>query len=317
MKQLLKLALSNKERVEFDGSSAITTDMASWVYADCPQPALLGRRVTVDANTIKAAFALSPTLTFDGNRVNGLSFEDAWAGGGLPAPDMRDEVFTEPFALDMGVIKRLAPIVPKADIRQWLNALCFDFTNRALMATDGCRLYAYAGALPENAGSSQLRVPHAFIYHMLTRKNVTMSFSERFVKIAFAGGRAVGKLIDSKYLDYRYVIPEIKDCSPISFDRSVLAESVKKLVEIARIQKAKWPSALFDFNAGTIVYEEIVLPAGILSGRSARNEAKFGSRYLLDVINAVGCEAIWFFGEEGEALLVVDDDFSAVVMPMR
>lgn len=119
------------------------------------------------------------------------------------------------------ILKAILLAAGKKDIRQYLIGV--HINERHIVATDGCRLHAYAHGQEWPHGP--VTIPRAAIEMALKAKTVDIEITEVSV------GAVSYKPLDGLYPDYMRVIPAVAQLAPISGDRQAILANPDLLVD--------------------------------------------------------------------------------------
>ena len=248
------------------------------------------------------------------------------------------------FTLDAAELRRIIDstrfAISTEETRYYLNGIFLHVIAGAeprlrAVATDGHRLARIELAAPEGAaGMPDVIVPRkcvAEIRKLLDEVDGPVEVSLSASKIRFrlggdakSGAVLTSKLIDGTFPDYSRVIPTAND-RLLKIDRKSLAQGVDRVAAIATTEKTRAVKIALGRDKVTLsvtspengtASEEI--PADYTSPEF---EVGFNYRYLLDILDQVGSDAVdVHLADAAAPTLIREGDGSAalyVLMPMR
>ncbi len=236
-----------------------------------------------------------------------------------------------------GILKRVKFAMAKAEIRYYLNGLCFDFTyngNGAIVATDGHRMAREAIQyewMTDDANNKYI-IPHDAINHLYRllstsgEDKVTAKFHECVAEFDFGdGSRLVTKCIDGRFPDYVSVIPH-KTESTVTCNTALLAKQVKAIAPFAN-EKYKGirltvEGELLTLSTKNPEGDEVAVDMPcVRSGVVTDYEIGFNLTYLLDVLSVISTKEVDLnFNDPNSSCLITPHDVEGtqyVIMPMR
>ena len=339
MKSLIKLALSNRTRTKvwaqaasifFKNNIAYASDSNSHAVSDNNgQITMDCRDCRIPAEIVKAALLINKHITIENNKINGIPFENISVDE-FPEIDtslfdaIGKESIVEPFRFDSKVFKNLLLAAAKNDIRYYLNGICFDFKGKNIVATDGHRLHAYnSDSLPAIDADSITMSRDAIELALLSKADTIEIYKYLdFVYISTSGpeGKILSKPIDGKFPNYNRVMP-VKDND--SFHVRINNNSFLKALKLIKVASTEAKNMACELNPGTGTVSTASGFNQIFSRFNIdnRNFGKIGFNYLylIDVVNCLDSKGMseWYFRDDNSPVLVTENNFKAVVMPMR
>lgn len=327
MKTLMKLANSTKVAgiggyIAFEGKAARATDCemhaviasGEWDF-DCA--------TVVSLQQIKSAMALSKKPVWAGNTLNGIKLTNVGDANDWPAlPDFkgaRIECAELPAKL-----AHVLPAMANQDIRYYLNGLCFDHTERAIIGCDGHRLHIVKDAYTSTL-TGQAIVPDV-AFKLIGAKNIIhMDFTDTHCRIGYIGGYLITRLIEGKFPDYHRVLPsDTARPNVVPFNVAQIA-AAKSIVAVNKANKTKYSLAAIS-TTGTLSACDITVPcfdhwtmtppAMLKEGQSAPTLYGINAEYLLDAMQCADHGTI-AVDTANDSILVANGNFRAVVMPCR
>jgi len=222
------------------------------------------------------------------------------------------------------------------DVRYYLNGLLLEISEDTLktVATDGHRLAFYESEqiynlneIPENS-KLQFLIPRKTILELLkilddSEKEVKIKVTPNFVKFSIGKTEFSTKLIDSKFPEYRRVIPKVTNLS-IPINRLELKES---LTRAAVLSTEKFKAIRLEFSKNNLLAtihnpeHEEAEEEMVIAYEGENFSIGFNVNYLVDVLSRVKDEQIIFnFTESYNSCLLYGNSKENpvyVVMPMR
>lgn len=330
MKTLIKLAnslnkaCSFKGYIIFEGNVARATnidlhaviDGGEWNF-DCA--------TVVDSQQIKMALAVNPKKpVWSGDTLNGVKLVSVYQASDFPELPAYDGVRIECNNFSDAIVKTL-PAAADNDIRYYLNSICFNHTDGAIIGCNGHRLHIVNSAYPAAPHGLQGEsiVPRS-AFDIVGAKNVlNIGFTDKLFRMGYCGGYLVGKLIDGKFPDYSRVIPAASSRPHTVAFNGTQCDAVKTIVSVLKANKAKYPTLCINFD-GRIEACDIRVPCfdsfvtTELTGKYDTGQRQYGINavYLHDALSAAGSGTI-ASDTINDGLLITNGDFRAVVMPCR
>ncbi len=238
------------------------------------------------------------------------------------------------------------------DVRYYLTGMLFEVKDNifATVATDGHRLAIARGEIVANDMTLSAILPRKAVLELqrligeLKRlmpnhdNEITLNVGREFVQVILPFGEMnsegnienpiivsfTARLIDGKFPDYRRVMP--KEGNNIAhIEREPLINVLRRVAVLISEKKSK--GVVFDFSSETVLE--------IKANNSEQDEAReqilvryqgepleisFNVVYLLDVLNAIQGDVVFYMGEANASVLVKQADTSQhefIVMPMR
>lgn len=259
------------------------------------------------------------------------------------------------FDLELDALDRVLVAAGQQDIRYYLNGIMLDLTDGMLVGCDGHRLHVYQNRVPKafkrrvvdgvpQSGPVEMVLPRdpmrwmvssasmaakVTIWNALPGKDpaqVLMQTDDAFLWIR--------KPIVGKFPDWRRVMPAVLS-RPVWFELNPadLSDKVTAMGKVVKLSSAgKRHGVRVDIGRASIHGErdEDVLPLAVtlhsdrveLDLESLREDLFFGvnADYLQDLADCVTAGAQWRIDHtncKNQSVLVVDGDFSGVVMLLR
>ncbi|QMV32644.1 DNA polymerase processivity factor [Ralstonia phage Cimandef] len=322
-------------RVQADehGARLIGTNTEAQITAEIePQGKKLDIDVCIPLDRLQAAMKIAgPTITIKatGDKANiktGSSNLNppAQPGADMPLMAVEGDALVE-FDSDWiaGAIDRVAYLAPDKDIRTYLNGVYLESTGTELVAvaTNG-----YALALVRTAAEApefDVIVPEAHAGMLSKLGPATYTVYENFISARADGVEIVTKLLMGRYVDYRRVVHN-GGGNAVTLDRSLLlsAASVGGGFS-ARANPKLMPSILLFGRDDSIVVRnlgddefEMAVPA--INPKGIRLDAGINSAYLSNTLKQLSGETVTLqWPEKLSSLLITEDEFMAIIMPMR
>ncbi len=272
----------------------------------------------------------------------------------MPSAPKQDSVS---FDLELDALDRVLVASGVHDIRYYLNGVLMDLTNGVLAGCDGHRLHLYRNRVPmafkrklkdgapvsapvevivnraplDWIVGSQSEVAKVTIWNPqrqkdgeeLARTSALIQTEDAFVWVRSA--------VEGKYPDWNRVLPAVAQ-RPVVFgmDPVQVADAAAGMGRVAMLRSGnKWAGVRLDFGAGCMSIsgadDSMPLATELREGREAvagDDSLWMGinASYLQDLADCVTKAAQWRpdpVNTKNCALLVVDGDFSGVVMPTR
>jgi DNA polymerase-3 subunit beta len=231
-----------------------------------------------------------------------------------------------------GLLSKTSFAMANQDVRYYLNGLLFDIGHDyiAMAATDGHRLAVskLADIQVENTIPQQIIIPRKAVQE-LTRllknreQSLTLHISSKHIRLQTDNVQFTSKLIDGRYPDYQAAIPASLAHS-LHLDRLELRDS---LMRAAILSNAAFKGVRLQLNNGVMLIQssnperESAEEELDINYSGDTLEIGFNVTYLLDAINHLGGESIFFdlSGAESSTLLYDPEDEQTryVVMPIR
>lgn len=329
MKTLIKLANAGNKalpalygKILFEGKSARSTNIdmhaviesGEWDF-DCA--------TVVSVQQIKAALALNKKPVWSGDTLNGVklvSVSDANDWIPLPAFNgTRIECDALPAKLE-----QVLPAMAVNDIRYYLNGLCFDHSEQAIIGCDGNRLHIVRNAY-QSALTGQSIVP-ADAFKIIGAKNIIhMDFTATHCRIGYVGGYLITKLVDGKLPDWQRVLPaDTARPHRVPFGAAQI-NAVQSIVAVNKANKSKFGAVAINRD-GSLTACGITVPCFdkwtmttptmLKEGQHAAELYGIKAGYLYDALSAAGHGTI-SVDTATDSVLVANGEFRAVAMPCR
>lgn len=270
----------------------------------------------------------------------------------LPRPPAGDAVS---FGLDLDALDRVLIAAGKQDIRYYLNGVMLDLTEGVLVGTDGHRMHVYRNRVPQVFGRAvvdgvptvapvQCTLPRAPLDWVLGSGGDSVKVTiwnpqggaDAVPQVLLQGVDGfvwIRKPLEGKFPDWARVVPALGS-RPVwaSLDPVLLSDSAAAMATVARLAGNESGAVLVDFGAGAVhggkPEEALPLAMTVHSDHADLDTADLAgalsvgvcAQYLEDVADCVTREAQWrvsHLNAGREALMVVDGDFTGVVMPVR
>jgi DNA polymerase III sliding clamp (beta) subunit (PCNA family) len=344
MKTIIKVAMMNKRSTRpilrtmlFAGNTAMATDLN--VYAHATGPWNFAKPTLVDVDVLKAALSLNKKPVWDGDVLNGIRLENVTGMNAEDFPSAPREVDVDncwSVAVGLDILNSVKRAMATQDVRYYLNGIYFDFSNKLIAATDGHRLYLQRNCLTisgDLTGSAivprsvlDLVDPISFTFareKLKANPNLDPSLppvvSNLVIAVTHKGGVLRCKAIDGKFPGYNRVVPQEKDrpVKVVITDKEI--QAVKNVAKMAHAVKSKWVGGKI-YPDGMIEYAEL--------GHTFKADAfdfsfitpppctyRFNLDYLESAIQNGG--TLMLSDNPNDSGLVVNGDFTAVIMPMR
>lgn len=318
--------------IVYDGERAHATNGTVWLSVASPQN--ITDLSVIDEPLLRTLLKDAEDVYIDEDRglVNELPLGLPSFPGPLALPSTGRPLVEFDIALD-----RLASVlvaVANGDIRYYLNGVCLDFANHALVGTNGHRLHRYNSStlpsLPASyEGESAPVMPRTAAELMLQLKLDHVVWDGKFFVASRGDVELRVAAIDGKFPDYGKVIRKPSSLELVAkLEREPLREALRMASALGKARKAKYTGVVLDpATAAATVHvsgEQIVLPNAVraISISGALNPIGFNPEYLLDTVDQLSAEAVWRFVNEevhtARGSLCIDDgEFNAVVMPMN
>lgn len=282
-------------------------------------------------------------FNFKDNKVNISSGKSRFVLSTLPAenfPNLDPIGTSSNFTIKSSVLKNCLEntefCMASKDVRYYLNGLLFELSDGTLktVATDGHRLAFYEtdsidnlNDIPDGA-KLQFLIPRKTILELLkilgeSEQEVKINVTPNFVKFNFENSEFSTKLIDSKFPEYRRVIPNNTNLS-VAVNRLELKES---LTRAAVLSTEKFKAIRLEFSKNHLLatihnpeHEEAEEEI-IINYNGEDFSIGFNINYLVDVLSRVKDDEIIFnFTETYNSCLLFgnsNENPVYVVMPMR
>lgn len=323
MKHLVKLTKPTRHNsiyqfILFEGDRATATDgkvtlvkFGNWGFSE---------PVAIHSDSVKAALKISKTLQWADGKLNGLVPNTKLAPSDFPLTIEPNGVSTTVAMPDLEQCDAVLAAAALQDIRYYLNGVCFHLSKGLMVGTDGHRMHIADNAF-EPAHSSQNDMPiipnDAFGIAIANKAHTVKFFADR-VKISYADGYLLAKLLDGKFPDYERVIPQTDKA--IVRNGNIKVESAALKAALAALAKAKFPAAKLNIGTGKLTAfngEGDVYSTEFFEPGEGDLEIAFNAHYLADVVNHADNATFYFQNDCRNSALVNCGKFRAVVMPMR
>jgi DNA polymerase-3 subunit beta len=328
MKTLIKLANSSKIEgiggfILFEGNAARATDVTMHAVIESG-PWNFDCATLVSVQQIKTAMAISKKPVWSGDTLNGIKLVPAGTTDWPELPAFAgSRIKVDPVKLAAS-LAQCAPAMADNDVRYYLNGMCFDHDAKAIVGCDGHRLHIVKSAYDTDL-TGQAIVPRDALDVVGVKNILHMDFTDTHVRIGYVGGYLITRLCEGKFMDYSRVLPHVSDRAYTRPFNSVQCDAVKTMVAINKANKSKYGTIAIDAS-GSIVAHDVTLPCfeqfninldkwpdGSLKGQ---DYLCINAKYLHDAMVSAGNGEIRANGPN-DSLLIINGDFSAVVMPCR
>lgn len=340
--------------VVFTGKTAMTMNAMDWIAGvPCEQPALT-KPVVVPIAAIQKHLAKSRHLVVTPNGLtNGSNITTPFDHGKVDYAGMLDMMPKMPdtkpvaFQLDLDALDRTQVVAAREDIRYYLNGVLFDLTHGALVGTDGHRLNVYRNRVPQafdravKEGMPTKPPVHVICPNAPLDFIVNSKAPEATVQIWDADKAQQGclvinagdafvwvrKPVEGKFPDWQRVVPAQSQRTVwAELDPVALADAAAAMVKIHKAAGSEGLGVQLHLGAQVLIAntvhakdrERLPVPMKVtVEAPQGELFANFHAQYLQDLADCVTPAARWYLAGMNEALLVVDGDFSGVVMPTR
>lgn len=331
MKTLMKLAnnlnksCAFKGMIFFEGNVARATnidlhaviDGGAWQF---------GCATVVDSVQIKMALALnSKNPVWAGDTLNGVKLVSAYPANDFPALPAYDGTKVDCANLAAHVARTL-PAAADNNIRYWLrywlNGLCFDHSERAIIGCDGHRAHMVTDAYTSGL-TGQAIVPRSAFDITGARNVLNIGFTDKYFRLGYCGGYIIGKLVDGTYPDYKRVFPaDSERPNKVKFNGAQIA-AAKSIVAIVKAKKSKFGAVAIGFDGSLEAYDirvpcfdgfSIVPRTGKDGALQVDTVYGVNAAYLYDAMDCAKHGTIGV-GQAIDGLLITEGDYRAVVMP--
>lgn len=332
--------------IVFDGQSAVSMARALegapwWAGVPCPQPGV-SHPVPVPVDAIKSHLLRSRHLMVNNTCLhNGAGLRTDWpakhacaeAAQLLPVAPEGEPVAQCQIVLDD--LDRVAIAAARHDVRYFLCGVLLDFEHGALVATNGARLHCLRGGVPMAGRAGQVIVPVEAVKWLLHSRDdvadvsvwrdakggaqVLMRTSDAFVCAAGLTGQ---------FPEWQRVVPALETCGArFGLEPGALAGAVESMGKLCKLEtQGKAAVVTLDVSDGRVYAGEgphfHALDMAVDTGPGEAVPLMLSAEYLQDAADCVSPGARWALPRlpaEGAVgpVLVVDGDFTAVVMPTR
>jgi DNA polymerase III subunit beta len=250
--------------------------------------------------------------------------------GTLPVedfPSLDAGTFGHTFDIDIGAL--FAPLkysISSEETRYYLNGIFLHQHSEGLRAvsTDGHKLARNSTELPEGAaGLAGVIIPRKAIDVLSIFKGVvSVSLSNKKIRIAQDGTAITSKLIDGTFPDYERVTPKNND-KRLVIDRAALSSAVDRAATIADQTSRGVKLAV---AAGGVTISMRTPDGSAVEEIEAEYSAEpievgFNARYLIDTLANCGGDTVAIdLHDPGSPALVrslTNDNWMGVIMPVR
>jgi len=333
--------------VDDEALSITATDLEVELIGKSPleQPIQQAGSVTVPGRKLMDICRALPEQTqidisVNNQRVTIKSGKSRFTLSSLPTeefPEVEQKEYLFDFVIKQAELRRLtektAFAVAQQDVRHYLNGMLLEINEGMIraVATDGHRLAMNSMNAPViNDTLLQIIVPRKGIFELVRLlddhdQEVSVGLSNNHIRVTGENFVFTSKLIDSKYPDYRKILPKGGDRFAV-LDREELK---KALLRVSILANEKMRGVYLQFRSGLL---------RVLANNPEQEEAEdvlqieyahedninmgFNVSYLTDVLSAIDSEKVKFtFSDDNTSVLVegLDSDGSSVyvVMPMR
>lgn len=219
-----------------------------------------------------------------------------------------------------------------ADVRPMLNGLLFDFGKNMLrvVATDGHRLAYFKKEMDFKGDKLQVIVPRKIVERLdriISKDNgdITLSASDRYMRLEQDGVSLICRLIEGQYPDYEKVIPKVGSNIGLVVDRQELLGSISRVGSL--VSSESTAAAKMKVGDG-----KIVMSSRSVLGEEANDEIKvdyggdgveinFNISYLKVALENITGDNVRFELRDSVSSFMVlpedNDNQKYVIMPMR
>jgi DNA polymerase III subunit beta len=191
--------------------------------------------------------------------------------------------------------------------RPVLTSLLFDFSenNLKVVATDGFRLATLMTAGDKSMGERKFLLPAKVfsevyrIAHQVGVKNVAIKVSDELKQAFITAGnvKMFVRLIDGDYPPYEKIIPSSFG-TEVVFDSGELAENLKRAMVFARdasnIVRFSIEKNQVKLEATSPTIGSFLGQLELVQVKGDQAEIAFNAKYILDYLQAVKTEKVWF-----------------------
>lgn len=324
MQALTKIASQKKiyapcKYILFDGNTAMATDLEVWAVTNgawnFEKPTL------IHVDTVKAALKIDKVLTWADGKLNGIkpaALKDNMQPSDLPkwlkptgTPAMIDNI-------DLDQLKAIFAATADGDIRYYLNGVCFNLDDAAIIGCDGHRLHIAANAFTKTEGVDGERiVPNTAMELGIAAKMDGIAFYHAHAIISHEAGFIVSKLVEGKFPDYKRVMPEYKDITPLVGDTGEQLAAIKNAQ--AALGRAKFHRIAIDTKTGALRADkdgEAIYSAQFFKPSDRDVAAGYQASYVADILSHTK-RAAFYIQDATSSALIHCDNFVAVLMPCR
>lgn len=229
-----------------------------------------------------------------------------------------------PSASFMTLVERVWYAAGNDDTRPYINGLFLHTEDGRLIAvaTDGHRLAKYSIKCPDGLMIEGITIPNEAVRQIkrfldLHKKDhkIKLVVDNSRLKIVTDYGSVLCTLLDSKFIEYKCIIPELGETVDLDYQR--MAEAIERLLIIAGPENKinlhqDGTDLVMTARNGDLAGEERLE----YEGDAVFSELAFNGRYMIE---ALRCDVRIDF--DGKRPIVmrgfVDDAYTAVIMPMR
>lgn len=230
------------------------------------------------------------------------------------------------------LVERTSFAMGQQDVRHYLNATLFDFSQRKLcgVTTDGHRLAIFSIAIQDtdSVDNLQIIIPRRGVLtlvRLLTSQNETLNLvlTEDYIRIVSKEFIFTTKLVEGTFPDYKAVLPK-------DINRSILTESTPLLEALNRVsilshEKQRGVKLVLSNNQLKILAnnytQEEAEESILIKYNGGPLEIGFNVSYLLEALSTMKNKSIslGLSASNNSALIQEIDSNSAIciVMPMR
>lgn len=274
--------------------------------------------ILVSCDTMKQVLAVADDapLAYTDGRLGGVPLPEADVSEYPTMPTVMEvPVLTR---VDLRELERASSAMADGDIRYYLNGMLLDLPQQRIVATDGHRMTVIDTTLPMH--DAPLIIPRAAIM-LFTTFGVDMlgvaqtADGVRLLGTGAHGVRVLTQPIDGRFPDYAKVIPAERRA--VVIDPWSMLPMVKKLAAYQKNQKYQGIKVRSDGGEVQLVASDdsLILPTPCRSNGAVN--VGLDARYLRDALEAVGPGGTLHLDGPGDAVKLMKDQTTVVVMPMR
>lgn len=259
-------------------------------------------------------------------RINGMPSDDFPL---LPKIKKTATIPVDAFLLRQG-LEHILPAVSTSEFKPELAGVYFHASGKSLRltATDTFRLAEKKMELSEKIDGDKLSfiLPNR-VAQELTRvlsegdEEVRLHYGDNQILIEYAGIKIISRLVEGNFPEYTAIIPQHFDTTSHIQKNELIAAVRSSSIFSSKIQEVtlQFGKKQLEINSAN---QDIGENKTILPAPSTGKELKvsFNYRYLLDGVNAVDEDELFFGVNENAAALIknkADASFAYVLMPIR
>lgn len=222
------------------------------------------------------------------------------------------------------MLDRVSYAVCEDESRQYINGVFLHTEDGRLVAvaTDGHRLAKYSIKCPDGLSIEGITIPNEAVKQIkkfldLHKKDhqIKLFVGDGRIKIVTDYGSILCTLLDSKFIEYKNVFPEIGDT--VDTDHIKMSEAIERLLIVAGPEKkinlrVDGTDLVLTARNGGFKGEERLEYEGV----APLTELAFNGKYIME---ALRCYVMIDFDHNRPIVMrgFVDNGYTAVVMPMR